>query len=547
MWPGAGLLSSKVHEFIRPQRHTLIEPDWKKYKRYLEPLAKDDSSYKCLSLHPYKQEGLVGLVEKHLSEHGMPRDQALDLVKDKTLLVLANCPVMARSDTPTPSWWIDAVDACVRTPGDNLYGSVQILASVPTVDARYMIPKVVTRRRRGAVVFESIATDVFQVAETPDLDSYYVSAKSLDLITANAAHVSAKAAALNVTTPPGREPPGFNLVPPVPPRGVATAPYIPRVRTKWHDKMLEEIEAGDDPRADYATAQRQSKAHRQMIQENRRAYLDQEGLRVGIELDRLNQRLSRDAANPDLDSRILQPLADKVKAKQASWSELLQNAKSDGHGDVALLVDGHRAALARGDFDSALMFWDRRPFAPLTVQPDEFYPHDPERAMIYIGTDSSSAYTRRLKGLDPDVRTEVLELADSFMFVLNTRSGITLSELFETLFPRQPANNLVAKIPSLALLANKSMKPNFDDLPKTLHSGPETRQGENGPDPVECFQENLDYDLSDVRLRTLSPLTILEIALLYQQSPDKWSAVQLARALGSAVVAHKAGRAGKYT
>lgn len=548
MWPGAGLLSSKVHELLRPQRHSLFEPDWKKYKQFLEPLAGKDSSYQCLDLHPYKQNTWTGLVEKHLSKHGVPTSQALDHVKDTTLLVLANCPSTGRGDVAASGWWADVAENFARAPGYTAYQNVQILISAPTFDLRYMVPKLSSRRRRFSILYESVGSHLFQVAGTPDFDDSYFTIATLDQINDNANHVSAKAEALNVATPPGREPPGFDLLPPAPPRGGVPPPHVPRVKTEWHRSMLEIMGAGDKPRVDSTAIYRQGKAHKKLLKENQRVYLDQQGLQVGLEFDRLNQRLSRDAANPALDSRALQPLADELKAKRAAWSEVQRDEKAiDRRDGASFLIDNQRTSQVHGNYDNPILPWYRRPFEPLTIQPDEFYPHDSSRGFVFFDMNASSPYIHRLNGLTPAVRTEALEIAESLMYLLNSRSWISLSELCETLFPRQPINDLVEKIPSLAAFAYKFMKPNFDELPKTLHSGPETRQGEQGPDPAECFQENLNYDLSDVRLRILSSRTILEIALLYQQRSDKLSAVQLARALGCAVTASKAGRAGIFT
>jgi transcription factor 1 len=51
-------------------------------------------------------------------------------------------------------------------------------------------------------------------------------------------------------------------------------------------------------------------------------------------------------------------------------------------------------------------------------------------------------------------------------------------------------------------------------------------------DPAFTYQDNVDYDLSGVRLRTLSAATLLDIAIKYEKLPEKLDIVSLNRALG---------------
>ncbi|MDI1484993.1 MAG: hypothetical protein OHK93_000127 [Ramalina farinacea] len=43
--PGVGLFSSKLHDFLRPRSHVLLEPHWKKHAPYLQPLLDAPDSH----------------------------------------------------------------------------------------------------------------------------------------------------------------------------------------------------------------------------------------------------------------------------------------------------------------------------------------------------------------------------------------------------------------------------------------------------------------------------------------------------------------------
>ena len=51
----------------------------------------------------------------------------------------------------------------------------------------------------------------------------------------------------------------------------------------------------------------------------------------------------------------------------------------------------------------------------------------------------------------------------------------------------------------------------------------------------------MDYDLSGVRIRTLSAQTMVEIAIRYEKLSDKLSTIALSRALGGALTQAQVG------
>ncbi|KAF2704256.1 S-adenosyl-L-methionine-dependent methyltransferase [Pleomassaria siparia CBS 279.74] len=68
--PGAGLWSQKLHEFLQPRSHVLIEPRSDLYGEYLQPLVdKPGSTFKLLTENPCEGETYRRLMESGLFPH----------------------------------------------------------------------------------------------------------------------------------------------------------------------------------------------------------------------------------------------------------------------------------------------------------------------------------------------------------------------------------------------------------------------------------------------------------------------------------------------
>ncbi|KAI5307825.1 hypothetical protein KEM55_007312, partial [Ascosphaera atra] len=70
IFPGTGLLSSKLHKALSPRRHLLLEPNFKNFKPFLTPLLeKSRSRYHHLDYDPFNLATYSRLFEEgHLPE-----------------------------------------------------------------------------------------------------------------------------------------------------------------------------------------------------------------------------------------------------------------------------------------------------------------------------------------------------------------------------------------------------------------------------------------------------------------------------------------------
>ncbi|PKX91907.1 uncharacterized protein P174DRAFT_410787 [Aspergillus novofumigatus IBT 16806] len=542
--PGAGLWSSKVNDFLRPRRHVLVEPNIKVFGPMLKTLAESKPCYSLVSqdIHDL-DEDWHGFLAKHLPEQGFSNcDASGALAKNDALLVLANVPPNAsKLDHYTPARsWSALMEACMRQSGLHTYGSVRVIATLPLFETQTILPRSVSHRNRPALVTENVALHAFEVASTQD-QSTWTMAKGWDLAAANAARVAERSAQRNIVVPAGRQVPPIPLAPEASEPGQSPYPYVPRIKTDMHDRILKTIKTAEESPSDTALKKKKQRALIQLRYDNRNSFLRKELADKQIKIDGLHRSLSRKAADQAADLQGLQPILDQISSLKADIAKLSSEVHFEVLHHVPNMIDDARSALSTGTFDDAVLLWDRRPFEPLHIQPEELYPRETDMTMIYFEADANSPITRLSNQVDEASRANLYRIYEAVSLIFGSRGAMPVSELLNSLFPSRPINDLVRAIPSLATHAARTPKPNFDSLPKTVHGRP----GEDPSkplDPVSNFQENLDYDLTDVRIRCLSPITLWEIIMEYQKdSNTEVNVVQLNRLLGGTLTSFRAG------
>ncbi|PIG84527.1 hypothetical protein AARAC_008965 [Aspergillus arachidicola] len=517
LWPGAGLWSSKINALLKPRRHVLIEPELKCYKPLLLPLTESNPSYELLSADIHDIADWQSILSKHFPEQGPSnRDDSGILPKNDTLLVLANPPAIgSKKDHYTPArWWSVFMEACMHQTGIHAYGSVRMVALLPISDAQQVIPRTIIERKRPALLTETVALHAFEVAapKAPkDLMHGLLSREQ------------------GVTTPPGRELPPIPLAPESPDQGRIPVPYVPRPYTEWHEKVWKKITT-DTPAKEGKLNATQRRVLTQLNKENRDVYKRQYQATTIGEIDELTNTLSRTAADPRESSAALEPILDKIKAAKSTLAQILSEVHYEVIKEVPAVVDNKRVALHSGNFDDAILHWDRRPFEPLLITPEELYPREAERSVLYFEADPNPPAVQKLNQLDPSQRDAPLRLFEALSLTIGTRNLMTVAEFLELIFPERPTNDIVKSIPGLAVFAAKTPKPDFDNLPKTIHGAPEAREP---LDPAACYQENLDYDLSD---------HTVDIFVEYQKKGNtNISTVQLTQLLGGTLTSFRTG------
>lgn len=505
----------------------------KAYGRFLEPLANSKPCYELISRNESLTNDWGEIFARCLPEQSAHKGQEVGILpKNDTLLVLANPPGPRNArDHFTPArWWAGVMESCLKQQGLHMYGSVRMLALVPSTDAQDILPRSSIERRRPGVMTENVALHAWEVANVYDHEQWH-NLKQLDLVEKVRKRVAERAAAQNITFPEGREPPPMKLAPQSPIARANTPPYVPRFSTDWHEELAETIRTGDEAGEEKTMASRKKRtvALQKLNQDNTYAAARMNITKIQMRIDERTQNLSRAAADPQRTSQELAVLDESLRELRSNFAQTIAREHFRAIRGWDREVDDWRMANTSNDLDDSSLLWDRRPFEPLRIDTTEIYPHD-SRTMIYFEADANSQVAAKLKELDEKKREEVIALFDTLSLVFSTRGNMSVEELIHALFPGRSANEIVKVIPSLTVFAGKQLKPGSGAVPLD----------DPTVDAHRCVQENIDYDLGDVRLRCLPVLTMWEILREYQKRSLNLSPAQFGRLLGSTTTSTRA-------
>ncbi|KAJ5692519.1 hypothetical protein N7462_001942 [Penicillium macrosclerotiorum] len=534
LWPNAGVFSSKVNNFLRPRRHVLIEPFLDLYKPCLEPLAKSKPCYELLSTDIYTMKDWDQIFKKHLPEQTIPRTQeAAVLPKNDSLLVLASPPCQSlKSDHFTPQrWWCAMMEDCMKQKNIHQYGSVRMIVTLPPDEVEAILPRSIGERRRAAVLTENVALHAMEVASLYQEEPSWVTIKPLDYTKFGMERVAEKVAEQSIAIPPYRERPPLEYAPECTYTGKRSIPHSPRLRTNRHQEVSSIIK---EEEASRVGKQRASKAlqdaTKYLHKENQIAHVRDDIARKKIDIEETMGDLCYAAADVTKSAKELEELDQNIAQQEAAWQELFSQTHYRLYKSWDRIVDDYRMLNHLKKYDKSTLLYDQRPFEPLRVYIEEIYPRDP-RSVIYFEPDSNAPALQRLQNLSPERVSKLQEFSEALTLVFGNRNRLTLDELFQQMFPTRSTNDLVKAIPGLAGIARKRLKPG---------SGP-IALADTSSDPPLCFQDNIDYDLSETRIRSIPTPVIWDILLEYEKTATDFSIVQFTRQLGGTLTSFRAG------
>lgn len=539
LWPGGGLLSSKVNTLLEPRRHVLVEPNMN-FRGLLAPLVESKPCYKLVQDQIYGKSDWADFLATHLPEQGPGNRESSGIIpKNDTLLVLANLPESSSAtDHFKPSrWFLYFMNSCLRQTDLNLYGAVRFLVTMPSVDIPLMLPRSAMERSRTGVFAETIGLHNIELASPAQSERSH-QWQGWDDINDNRNLVAARAAANGIITPPNRELPPVKLVPEIAHRGRNSQPYERQVQTPFHDKLFETVAAADklginssqdttDPKAKEVIRNR-GVALTKLVRDNSARHFRQTLAKTILELDEVGRAFARAAADPKESVESLKALEDRMVSLRSSYTTLcasLHFVMLERHDHT---IDDLRLARLSNDIADAKLVHHRRPFEPLYIHPDEIYPRGSgdERTVLYFEADPNPPILKKVFDLPAPMVQPVLDRYFSLLALVGFRGKMSVAEFLEAAFPLDPINNHVRDIPSLTHFAERRLKPGCGPMP--LPDG-------STSDPAFTYQENVDYDLSGVRIRTLSAQTMLDIAIKYEKLSDKLSTIALSRVLGGSL------------
>ncbi|KAI1462944.1 S-adenosyl-L-methionine-dependent methyltransferase [Daldinia caldariorum] len=158
IYPGAGVWSQKLHEFLDPRTHILMEPDEELYRPFLKPLL-DRPNTKLIPASGLVWRELNSvLTPEHLPHQPAPDAANLNQRND-TLLVTANIAFHPRKGfrafTSIAHLILYQLIDSIRNSGlFQRYGLVRMLIWARCDDIHGLIPKVMQKRKKLAVETE---------------------------------------------------------------------------------------------------------------------------------------------------------------------------------------------------------------------------------------------------------------------------------------------------------------------------------------------------------------------------------------------------------
>ncbi|EEP82774.1 predicted protein [Uncinocarpus reesii 1704] len=517
LYPGTGLFSTKINTLLSPRRHILLEPHEKTYLPHLKPLLERSSRYTLLPWDPLDENS----INKLFSPEHLPEQLQRDLgpkgacQANPSLLVLANLTRHRRNYATRSITFFRHLETCLDQTLFHQFGLVRMITMFAEKDARTLLPRALFNRRRWAVLSEAVGSELVQLTGDT-LESNNAAIKGGPCWEQSVEETAARAKAAGILTASSRQPEPIEKAPA--PLMIRKRPITVYDRPKqdWHDKYLEYYEEWRqhkeaNPKStrvpDPEKAKRFTLYRKRLFLENRQVPIIEQAASKNLAIDSIRSQLRTIMDNgrpyPARTTALVSQLDALVSERQELYSQLTPLAQSHAiqrYQESQNLTNPNRTA--------RLLFWDRRPYEPLRVQPTEFHPQTPCALLDFHPNPSSPMlHTLQQHIAAHKPRDAYLNIITVFQHLLRAISRGTAKAVDRTLlrpfFPGRSVPELVRAIPSLRRFAIVNASYCGERLPENL-------QLEYGED---CLSETL--------VRVLPAEVLWDIALEWDRWPMK--------------------------
>lgn len=456
----------------------LVEPNEKTYGTYLEPLLKQSGSrYTHVPWDPERNDILSNLVRKgYLPEQGQHAPEPSEpLKRNDTLLVLANITNSRNRTRIKHKVLLNYISNALDQKGLHQYGLVRMIAILPSSKLEILLPKHLGRRRKPQVTLEAITDEIIEVAGDT-LDKEYLIRRGMVVVDESSTRASRYDEKSGIETPPARQAKAVELAPD-PEKSLFTERQYPR-RPKhiWHDNYLEflqksrqeakqAVEDGVPPPGNGSPVNQRLIQLRKLYNlESKQIGLCYEADGKQTELDKLNDQL-REIANknmPVLDEAEARKIISSIRQLKGERDKLLASLNKQY---IQFHYPQHKdERRAFFQSDKPLLPWDRRPYEPLHVAADEFFPQT-ACSIVDIRPDPNALIFRSEHDQHENgfAYRSSLEIFRTLLRLCTPYRKKPMSQVFRLIFPDRPIQELLTVIPSLAPLATPNISLNPDD------------------------------------------------------------------------------------
>jgi transcription factor 1 len=383
--PGVAVWSTKLHQFLKPRNHILLEPDDKLYNQFLKPLLDaPDSKYTLIP-----KSGIVWRqLEEVLTENNLPFQKAYEPndpqleEPNNTLLVVANLGFHPRKPyrgfESIASLVLHQLLDSVRSHSlFQRYGLVRMLIWVGDGEQTKVLPKTINQRRKSCVEAEITCGSIREIAS-----STHFSQKNCIAELAGIDEILKKMELRGITTPSNRASDTLREL--KKPEGTGSknvkfskeflaklADLEERFRTGKIKKNLDDshlvntdtqsgIRLLSTPEYALLCNYRRQRKSGQSIPNKTQALVDEYILITGLQRAWF---LARSQTEKDT-------LMESITVRRQALHDELESHDPAKIKIVTGLVDSSQAS----QIDPPLLLWESRDNEPLKVHPSEFYP-----------------------------------------------------------------------------------------------------------------------------------------------------------------------------
>jgi len=356
--------SSKLHEYLQPRSHLLLEPDAKLYQSFLQPLL-DKPGTTLIPKDGIVWRDLNSVLTPEYLPHQVVPDKQDPTRRNDTLLVTANLVTQPRKKFRTFEsianlllyQFVNAVRAGTLF---HRYGQVRMLVWVRADDKQNFLPKNIQRRTKSGMEAELLSEWIHEVCGRDDSVSTWF-CRDENINHASLVATIKRMQALNLQMPPGRGSRDFDAALAAVKENVeipVLGTEVPVIRKSYRN-FLASVDATDGASDETRVISNAEYRARVRARCDDRKHLGfQEKMQ---ELDRILARLKTGAT------------LDEIAPQALEWSRKLQGEASQRREEFLT----HMANTHLYRQEPSALLWDRRHYEPMEVQAEEFYPNVP--------------------------------------------------------------------------------------------------------------------------------------------------------------------------
>ncbi|KAK1985753.1 hypothetical protein LZ30DRAFT_356200 [Colletotrichum cereale] len=379
--PGAGVWSTKLHDFLQPRSHILMEPDEDLYRPFLEPLLGRPNT-KLLPQSGILWKELNETLAHIQNQTPRPRDPDAMPERNDTLLVTANLSFYPKKryrafDSVTQLVLYQLISSIRNATLFQKYGLVRMLLWTGADEPKVFLAKNVQGRKKSGLEAEFACEWLAEVAnrDVPldtKTDTWFVRDLWVDVDSTR--DVMARMKASGIMVPKGRKQEMTKRLEEhaAAHDGPAAGVEVPHLHRPYlaELEMLEQaFRKGelDDKKLSRERTRLQYLRHQSKRHEEQAA-MYRDLLEEMKELARLRQSIDDSRGEPPAAAAAAEA---ELAARDRAWNEKVGALGKNFFIDFRLIRDN----LHLFRQDPAVLLWDRRPYEPLAVRADEFFPN----------------------------------------------------------------------------------------------------------------------------------------------------------------------------